>query len=246
MSNIFTAGPSFALNLNSSKTLPLAIVNKSGQPLSWQAVWAADNGGQNWLTLDRTGGSLIANEVQTIYITAKSAQAVGAPGDFSGKLTFTPTVGGIAQEVVVDTVELHVSSGVYTDNGPKAPTGSLSHIDFAAQLVNTTVQVQSNPSTLQLFNTEVNQVQWTMTSKVSWLTLKDITTVVPPGWSQIITGTWSNVGDQLKVSVMVDQNSLAKTSNYRTDLVLTLKFTGTAMAGLEPTSILIPITVTVP
>jgi len=58
-----SVGPSFALNLNSSKTLPIAIVNKSGQPLSWQAVWAADNGGQNWLSLDRNAGNLVISEV---------------------------------------------------------------------------------------------------------------------------------------------------------------------------------------
>lgn len=234
MSNIFTAGPSFALNLNSSKTLPLAIVNKSGQPLSWQAAWAADNGGQNWLTLDRNSGGLIANEVQTIYITAMSAQAVGAPNDFSGKLTFTPTVGGIAQEVVVVTVELHVSSGVFTDNGPKAPTISQGRFDFNSPLGimgPSQLQVTSNPI-------ETNNVNWTMTSKVNWLRVN------PNNGSFLVIGGVAPPPVNFNVTV---QNVPAVKGTYTTDLILTLTFRDAVMAAtFEPTSILIPISVVVP
>jgi hypothetical protein len=232
----FSAGLSFALFQNSSKTLPLAIVNSSGQVINWNAV--ADSGAANWLSLDRNSGSLQAHEVQTIYATAQSGQTIG---DFSGTLTFTPSVGTVEALTAV----LHVSQGVFTDNGPKAPQVIRSFIDFVAQLVGSSVQVQSNPSSLQFVNTESDKVQWTMTSMVSWLTLNDITGIPQVG-GQKITGTWSNGGEQLKVNVTVAQNSLSKSRTYRTDIVLTLKFTAPAKANLEPTSILIPVTVTVP
>jgi len=232
----FSAGLSFALFQNSSKTLPLAIVNSSGQAINWTAV--AASGAPNWLSLDRTSGTLQASEVQTIYATAQSGQALG---DFQGTLTFTPSV-GTGEEIPA---VLHVSQGVFTDNGPKAPTASQSFINFVAQQVGSSIQVQSNSPTLQFVNTESAKVQWTMTSKVSWLTLKDITGAPLLG-AQKITGTWTNGGEQLKVSVTVNQNSLSASRNYRTDIVLTLKFTDPAKAKLEPTSILIPISVTVP
>jgi hypothetical protein len=231
----FSAGLSFALYQNSSKTLPLAIVNSTGQVINWNAVVAS--GAPNWLSLDRISGTLQAHEVQTIYATAQSGQALG---DFSGTLTFTPSVG-----IGALTAVLHVSQGVYTDNGPKAPQVIRSFIDFVAQLVGSSIQVQSNSPTLQFVNKESAKVQWTMTSMVSWLTLNDITGIPQLG-AKKITGTWSNGGEQLKVSVTVDQNSLSTSRNYRTDIVLTLKFTDPTMANLEPTSILIPISVTVP
>jgi hypothetical protein len=226
-----SVGPSFALNLNSSKTLPIAIVNKSGQPLSWQAVWAANNGGQNWLSLDRNAGNLVISEVQTIYVTAKSAQAVGAPGDFSGNLTFTPTVGGIAQPAEVLTIELHVSQGVFTDNGPKAPTMDHSRFDFNLQLGimgPSQLQVTSNPI-------ELNNVNWTMTSTVNWLR-------VNPNNGTFLGG---GVGVPQNVNVIV-QNAPAARGTYTTDLILTLTFSDAAMAAThEPTSILVPISLIV-
>jgi len=231
MGNEISVGPSFALNLNSSKTLPLAIVNKSGQALSWQAVWAADNGGPNWLSLDRTGGTLVISEVQTIYATANSAQVVGAPGNFSGNLTFTPTVGGNAQPPEVLTIELHVSPGVYTDNGPKAPGLSQGRFDFNAQLGilgPSQLQVTSNPN-------EPNIVNWTMTSMVNWLRVNPNNGIFQGG----------GVGGPQNVNVIV-QNAPATKGTYTTDLILTLTFNNAAMAAAhEPTSILVPISLVV-
>lgn len=231
MGNEISVGPSFALNLNSSKTLPLAIVNKSGQPLSWQAVWAADNGGQNWLSLDRNAGNLIISEVQTIYVTAKSAQVVGAPGDFSGNLTFIPTVGGNVQPAEVLTIELHVSPGVYTDNGPKSPTLDHSRFDFNSQMGimgPSQLQVTSNPI-------EPNIVNWTMTSTVNWLR-------VNPNNGTFLGG---GVGGPQNANVIV-QNAPAAKGTYTTDLILTLTFSNAAMAAAhEPTSILVPISLVV-
>jgi Viral BACON domain len=231
MGNEISVGPSFALNLNSSKTLPLAIVNKSGQPLSWQAVWAANNGGPNWLSLDRNAGNLIISEVQTIYVTANSAQAVGVPGDFSGNLTFTPTVGGNAQPAEVLTIELHVSPGVYTDNGPKAPSLSQGRFDFKSQMGiigPSQLQVTSNPI-------EPNIVNWTMTSPVNWLRANPNNGTFQGG----------GVGVPPNVNVIV-QNAPATKGTYTTDLILTLTFSNAAMAAAhEPTSILVPISLVV-
>jgi hypothetical protein len=235
MNNVFAAGPSFALNLNSSKTLPLAIVNKSGQPLSWQAAWTADSGGQNWLSLDRTSGSLIAHEVQTIYITAMSARAVGAPGDFSGKLTFTPTVGGVAQAVEVITVELHVSPGVYSDNGPKAPTISQSRFDF-----NSPMGIMG-PSQQQVTNNsnETNNVNWTMTSNVNWLSVAPNTGTLPGSVQGV-------VGVPQTARLTTNSGALTPAVTYTTDLILTLTFSDATMAAThEPTSLLIPVSLVV-
>jgi hypothetical protein len=232
MSNVLSVGLSFALNTNSSKTLPLAIVNPSDQQSSWSAVTDSPN----WMSLDRTSGTLLAHEVQTIYVTAQSGQTTG---DFAGKLTFTPTVGGIAQAVVELPVELHVSSGIYSDNGPKAPTVSQSRIDFATQLGimgPSQLQVTSNPI-------ELNNVNWTMTSKANWLTLNEIINGVTQAGGQKIKGTLL-AGQSLKVNV-TSQNAPAVKGTYTTDLILTLTFSDPALAGHEPTSILIPISVVV-
>lgn len=219
----FSAGLSFALYLNSSKTLPLAIVNSSSQAITWNAV--ADSGATNWLSLNRTSGSLLAHEVQTIYATAQSGQTTG---DFPGTLTFTSSVGAVEEL----SAELHVSLDVFSDNGPKAPTVSLSRIDFVTQRVANILQ--SNPSSIQFSNPTANgSAQWTMTSLVSWLD-------VAPN-----TGTLLGGGSQT-VNVTVNPNAQAPAGTYTTDLILTLTFSDPAKAAHEPTSVLIPITVVVP
>ena len=225
MSTSFSAGLSFALFLDSSKTLPLAIVNSTDQVITWNAVAAADPGAPNWLSLDRYRGSLQAHEVQTIYVTAQSGQATG---DFQGTLTFRPSA-GTAQELLA---ELHVSIDVFSDNGPKAATGIQNRIDFATQRVAN--RLQSNPSSIQFSNPAVNgSARWTMTSLVSWL---DVT----PN-----TGTLLGGGSQT-VNLTVNPNAQARAGTYSTDLILTLTFSDPAKAAHEPTSVLIPITVAVP
>jgi hypothetical protein len=221
----FSAGLSFALFLNSSKTLPLAITNNSAQVMSWTAV--AASGAANWLSLDRISGSLIAHEVQTIYVTAQSGQAIG---DIPGTLTFTPSVGAV--EVL--SAELHVSQEVYSDNGPKAPTVSQNRIDFVTQRINNIPQGISSP--LQFTNPLVNgQVQWTMKSMVNWLSVVPNTGILLGGASLPLPAT-----------VAANQNAQASAGTYTTDLILTLTFSDPALAGHEPTSILIPISDVVP
>jgi len=167
-------GPSFALFVNSSKTLPLAIINWSDQPLSWSATTNAPN----WLNLDRLTGTLQKFEVQTIYVTAQSGPNVR---DFQGKLIFTPTVAGNPLADVQLPVELHVSLKTYTDNGPKAPKVSQNHIDFVAQRVDNNLQVQNNPKPLGFSNQAANgSGQWTMVSKVNWLTVDTTAGILPP------------------------------------------------------------------
>jgi hypothetical protein len=225
MSKPFSAGLSFALFLNSSKTLPLAIVNSTDQVITWDAVADADPGAPNWLSLDRYRGSLQAHEVQTIYVTAQSGQATG---DFQGTLTFRPSA-GTAQKLLA---ELHVSIEVYSDNGPKVATGMQNRIEFVTQRVANILQ--SNPSSIQFSNPAVNgSVRWTMSSLVSWL---DVT----PN-----TGTLLGGGSQT-VNVTVKPNAQAPAGTYTTDLILTFTFSDPAKAAHEPTSVLIPITVAVP
>jgi hypothetical protein len=229
MSTPFSAGLSFALFLNSSKTLPLAITNSTAQVITWNAAAAADLGSPNWLSLDRVSGNLIAHEVQTIYVTAQSGQVIG---DFSGKLTFTPSVG--AGEVL--SAELHVSRGVYSDNGPKAPAMLPSRFDFNTQLGimgPSQLQVTSNPD-------ELNDVNWTMTSKVNWLS-------VNPNNGAFQRGVVGVVGVPQNVNVTANPGALVTAGTYTTDLILTLTFSNATMAAThESTSILIPISVVVP
>ncbi|HEX6556990.1 MAG TPA: hypothetical protein VF026_29780 [Ktedonobacteraceae bacterium] len=220
-----SAGLSFALFLNSSKTLPLGIVNKSDQPLSWHV----DAGGANWVTLDRSNGTLIPEEQQTIYVTAQSDQTTG---DFPSTLTFTPTVGGTNLTPVPLTVELHVSVQPYSDNGPKAPKVSQSRIDFVPHRVNNTLQ--NNPSSLQFSNPKENgSVRWTLTSMVSWLILDKDTDILEGEGQQV-------------VNVTADQSALTTKGTYTTDLILTLAFNDQLKKDREPTSVLIPISLVIP
>jgi len=140
-------------------------------------------------------------------------------------------VGGNVQPAEVLTIELHVSPGVYTDNGPKAPSLSQGRFDFNSQMGiigPSHLQVTSNPI-------EPNIVNWTMTSPVNWLSANPNNGTFQAG----------GVGVPPNVNVTV-QNAPATKGTYTTDLILTLTFNDAAMAAAhEPTSILVPISLVV-
>ena len=105
-------GLSFALNLLSSKTLPLAIINRNDQPVNW----TADIGGTSWLSLDRRAGTLQPHEQQTIYVTAHTSFL--EYGDYTAVLAFSSDVSGVKSEDTQFPVELHATAIPYGDNGP--------------------------------------------------------------------------------------------------------------------------------
>jgi Viral BACON domain len=220
-----SVGLSFALYLNSSKTLPLAIVNRSDEPLSWNA----DTRGANWLSLDRKLGTLKPHEIQTIYATAHSGHTTG---DFQGRLIFKPIEGGNPSQDVELLVELHVSLQIYSDNGPKAPVVRQNRFDLVSERPGN--MLQSQPSSLQFSNPADNgQVQWAMKSTVSWLIIEPKTGTLEGGKEQI-------------VNVKTDQNAGTEAGTYTTDLMLTLTLTDPTKKDREPTSVLIPISLIVP
>lgn len=217
-------GLSFALFLASSKTLPLAITNRDNQTVNW----TADTGGTNWLTLDRNSGTLKPHEVQTLYVTANSSSL--KLGDYAGILTFSSAVGGIKSASAKLLIELHVSLDTYGDDGPHAALVSQNPQQEGEQDGKNTISLQvTNPH-------ENGQVRWTMsTGGVNWVT-------VEPS-ADILQG-----GGQATVRVTTDKSGL-KAGNYRTDLLLTFTFdtdVDPTKVGREPTSVLIPLTMTVP
>ena len=216
-------GLSFALFLASSKTLPVAITNRDNQPVNW----TADTGGMNWLTLDRNSGTLKAHEVQTLYVTVNSSSLT--LGDYAATLTFSSAAGGIKSADAQLPVELHISLRAYDDDGP--------HAALVSQNFNSRQQGGKNTISLQVRNPQLNgQVKWTMgTGGVNWVTLKPS--------SGILRG-----GKQATVQVTTDESGL-QAGNYRTDLLLTFAFdtdVDPTKVGREPTSVTIPLTMTVP
>jgi hypothetical protein len=219
------AGLSFALFPKSSTTLPLAITNLFDQTV----VWTGETGETKWLTLDRSNGILQAREQQTIYVTANASLL--ASGDYAATLTFTSRVEEIKSVAVEDTksesvqlpVELHVHVIPFGDNGPKVPTVRPNSFDFE--------ELTPISSPLQITNLEGGGgVQWTLNNGgVNWLTLNPS------------SGTFQNVGDNATVSVNVITNTLAQRTS--TVLRLTLAFVDPTLASREPTSVLIPVTI---
>jgi hypothetical protein len=219
-------GLSFSLFLASSKTLPLALTNRDNQIVNW----TADTGGTNWLTLDRNKGTLQPHEVQTLYVTANSSSFL-AFGDYPATLTFSSEAGGNKSADASLPVELHISLKPFSDDGPKAPiVTNLSRFDFNIQ------QVSGN---LVITNPDDNpQVNWTMdTGGVNWVTLS-------PNNGSLQAGGQATINVTSNTSLLSSQ-----AGNYRTDLRLTFTF-DTAIdptkVGHEPTSTLVPLTMTVP
>lgn len=219
-------GLSFSLFLASSKTLPLAITNRDNQIVNW----TMDTGGANWLTLDRNKGTLQPHEVQTLYVTANASSL--NLGDYAATLTYSSEAGGNKSADASFPVELHVSLRPYSDNGPHSPV-----VAAGQAVADGTVQGKSTVS-VQVTNPQENgQVKWAMsTGGVNWVT-------VDPG-AGILQG-----GGQTTVVATTDKRNLKDTGDYRTDLLLSFTFdtaTDPTKVDREPTSVAVPIELTVP
>lgn len=208
-------GLSFALNRLSSKTLPLAIINRNDQPVNW----TADIGGTSWLSLDRRAGTLQPHEQQAIHVTANTSFLEYE--DYAAVLTFSSDVLGVKSEDTQFPVELHVTPVPYGDNGPKPPC--------CIRVLNSVTGQLS----LEFGNVAENgQVNWTLnTGGVNWLSVDPSAGTLQPG-------------DLQTVLVTIDISGL-QAGNYRTDLILTFTF-NPEREGREPTSVLIPVTLTAP
>jgi hypothetical protein len=218
--------PSVGLNFGtltpkSSETLPLAIANRYSQ----KADWTADTAGTIWMTLDRYKGTLQPLEQQTIYVSVNVSSL--AVGDYTSTITFTQQVLGTKSTSIQVPVTVHVGLIPYGDNGPKVPTVSPSHFDFGTQ------QPNGKSASLKFLNPVQNgEVDWTVgTGGVSWVTLDKSKGTLQGGEQQI-------------VNVTVDTTNL-KSGTYITDLTLTFNF-HPIQVGREPTSVLIPVTLSVP
>lgn len=221
MTNTLLVGPSFDLFPGSSKTLPIAIINREDK----EVTFTADTGGTKWLTLDRYSGTLLAHEVQTLYVTANaSSQKLG---DYRANITFSSLAGSKKLADAHLQVELHISFDTFSDNGP--------HSAVVSQIPNALAQVQGTKNTfsLQVSNPEENdQVKWTMgTGGVDWVSLN-------PSEGSL------QGGKQADVVVTTDKSNL-QAGTYRTDLILTITFDPNK-DNREPTSSLFPVTLNVP
>lgn len=219
----FAVGLSFALNQNSSKTLPLAIINRYSEALNW----TADNGGTNWINLDRITGILQPHEHQTIHVTANADSRDFL--DYSATLTFTIEVAGTKSTGGQIQTELHVSPIPYGDNGPKAPIVHPNRLDFG------TLQLPGNNASLTFVNPAINgTVDWTIsTGGINWIQLDTSAGILTAGESQTINVALMSLG-------------LKAANSYQTDLILTFTFADPAKAGFEPTSVLVPVTLIIP
>jgi hypothetical protein len=219
----FAVGLSFVLNQNSSKTLPLAIMNRYSSVLNW----VADNGGTNWINLDRIKGNLQPDEHQTIHVTANADTLDFL--DYSATLTFTIEVAGTNSTGGQVQADLHVSPIPYGDNGPKAPIVKPNRLDFG------TPQLPGNKASLTFTNTAINGiVDWAInTGGINWIQLDTSAGILAPGASQTINVTLMSMG-------------LKAANSYQTDLILTFTFADPNKAGFEPTSVLVPATLIIP
>jgi len=232
-------GPSFALPLLSSKTIPLAISNQDSRIVNWTAT--TDTGGKNWLILDRYSGTIQPHEVQTLYVTAHSGVDIVV---YEATLTFTSEAGDIKSTEVQLPVELQVSPNVKGDNGPHIVVLGRNWLDFGIQNQGMQPMGECNTLPVEAVNpVENGQVEWTLdTGEVSWLKL-----VKEPGILQSSLQGTLPTEEKLKVFVTTDISGLPA-GNYRTDLILTFAFDlndDPTKAGREPASALIPVTMSV-
>lgn len=217
-------GLSFVLPPASSKTLPLAIANRGDTDVDW----TADVGGAKWLTLDRYSGHTMAHEVQTLYVTANSGSLKLGENQLA---TVTLTPGGMKPARIA--VELQISLNANDDGGPHIAI--VNPVPLAqSQLVDR--QGGENTRSWQITNPTSNgQVKWTMNAGgVDWVTKID-----PP------EGTLEG-GGQVMIKVTTDTTLAPGAGKYRTDLVLTFTFVDPNKKNREPSSVRIPLTMTVP
>lgn len=219
MAITLSVGPSFDLTPGSSKSLPIAIINPGDKEVSF----TVDTGGTKWLTLDRYSGTLIAHEIQTLYVTSNTRSM--KIGNYQANLTFYTKTGH--KKLADLEIELHVSPYTYGDNGP--------HSAVVSQIPNALAPASGTKNTysLQVTNPQDNgQVTWTMsTGGVDWVS-------VDPS-KGILQG-----GEQTKVDVTTAKRNL-QAGTYRTDLILTITFDPNKN-NREPNSTLFPVTLTVP
>jgi hypothetical protein len=219
-------GLSFVLPPASSKTLPLAIANRGDTDVDW----TADVGGEKWLTLDRHSGHIMAHEVQTLYVTANS-RSLKLGDNHLAIVTLTPQGHGMKPARIA--VELQISLSANDDGGPHIaivkpvrPAGP--------QLAD--LQGGKNTRSWRITNPASNgQVKWTMNAGgVDWVTKID-----PPD------GTLQG-GGQVTIEVTTDTTLAPGAGKYRTDLVLTFTFVDPNKKNREPSSVRIPLPITVP
>ena len=150
-------------------------------------------------------------------------------GDYSATLTFIIETAGTQSTGGQIQAELHVSPIPYGDNGPKAPIVNPNRLDFG------TLQLPGNNVVLQFVNPAINgAVDWTIsTGGINWINLDTSAGILDPDKSQTIKVTLESIG-------------LKAANSYRTDLILSLTFADPAKADFEPTSVLVPVTLTVP
>jgi hypothetical protein len=219
-------GLSFILPPASSKTLPVAIANRGNTDVDW----IADVGGAKWLTLDRYSGHTMAHEVQTLNVTANSSsQNLGA--SHQAIVTLTPQ--GQGMEAAQIAVDLQISLSANDDGGP--------HIAIVNPVQQARPQAAEqqggkNTRSWKIKNpTSNDQVTWTINAGgVDWVTAID-----PPD------GTLQG-GGQVTVKVTTDPTKAPGPGKYKTDLVLTFTFVDPDKKNREPSSVRIPLTVTVP
>jgi len=220
----FALGLNFARYLNSSKTIPLAISNQDGQnQVKWTAVTGA-----SWLTIDRYEGTLEAHEQQTIFVTASTSSL--PLGDYAATLTVTTDLVGHNVASGQIQAKLHVGPQPFSDSGPKAPTSVIpSRFDFNTQITN---------GKLVFINSIENPlVDWTIDSGIgiNWVTLN-------PSAGNRLQG-----GGLQTVKVAVDESLLPhQAGNHKTDLTITLTFSDQNRYGSGSTSVLVPVTMTLP
>jgi hypothetical protein len=221
-----SVGLSFLLPPASSRTLPLAIANLGDTDLDWKA----DNGGEEWLKLDRDSGHIMAHEVQTLYVTANS-KSLNLGDNHKATVTLTPQGQGMSPAQIA--VELQISLSANDDGGPHIAIVDPLPRPGGPKLAD--LQSGKNTRSWQITNPALNgEVEWTINSgDVDW-----VTELVPS------SGTLQG-GEQKTIEVTIDTTS-TEPGKYRTDLVLTFTFTDPNKKDREPSSVRVPLAITVP
>ena len=225
-----SVGPSFNLSPGSSKTLPIAIINPEDTEVTYtiEVTYITDTGGKNWVILDRYSGTLIPNEIQTLFVTANTKSM--KLGNFEAVLNFFTKDG---HENLDDlSIELHVSQFTYGDNGPHSAVVSKIQKALSPNAL-APASGTKNTFSLQVINPQENNwVTWTMsTGGVDWVS-------VNPSEGKL------EGGGQTEVVVTTDRSKL-QAGTYRTDLILTITFDPNP-ENHEPSSVLFPVKLAVP
>jgi Viral BACON domain len=216
----FKVSLSLVQYLNSSESLPLAIENKDSQnPVNW----TADTGGANWLSVDRSTGTLQPGERQTLYITANTNSLTFK--EYPATLSFTTD--NTPAPIQLNAL-LHVGALPDGDNGPHAPIVKPDNLDFdnPQQGQHASFQVTSDPQQGAPVNLTISN------NGMPWLNVQNQNTPLQPG-------------EQTTVTVTIDPTTVTAAGTYKTDLLPTFTFNPTK-AGSHSTSIPVHVEMTVP